>query len=172
MVNMDILINIIISFISAIFGALASVGISIYLSYRRFSLGPDIQGDWETEYQAADTPGNPWVKEKLKFKIKKGKILFYTYNNQRNDEIEGEAEQVGNEYIIGKWRQSDPKASNRGTFLLNISPSGKIIFGVWSGTSDTGEKRIGGWVAARSPADLQTGKQMLSELTANLEIKD
>ena len=66
---MDISLNIALSITSAILGALASVGISIYLSYRKFSLGPDIQGDWETEYQAADTPGNPWVKETLKFKI-------------------------------------------------------------------------------------------------------
>lgn len=154
---------------STLFGVAVSTVAGILLSYRKLNMLPNIRGKWHSEYQAADTVGNPWVYEAITFHRRWGKLRFVTSENARNDAIEGEVDIHGRDYVIGRWRQCDPNASNYGTLLLNLTPSGRLLFGVWSGTADTGERRIGGWVAARNKQDIPQGKLMLSGLAAKLD---
>jgi hypothetical protein len=154
---------------STIFGVVVSTVATVLLAYRKLNKLPNIRGEWHSEYQAADTPGNPWVYELIKIYTKWGKLRFITSENPKNDSIEGEVDVHGRDYVIGRWRQCDPNASNYGTLLLNLTPSGRLLFGVWSGTADTGERRIGGWVAARNRQDIVQGKAMLSTLMAKLD---
>ncbi len=165
---MDIGINIIITLVGALIGAALSVLIPIYLSYRRYGKGPIVTGQWVTSYQEASTEDHPWVREDIKFELRAGKLHFATYNNVKNDEIEGEAEIVGGEHIVGRWRQKENHGADRGVLMLSIAPNGKLMYGFWTGMTETGERRFGGWVHARNLKDLDHGKKLLNKVTAGL----
>lgn len=121
-------------------------------------------GNWVAVYQSAAIQGNPWVREDVHFKFSKGKLRFHTYNNEMKDEIEGYAEVFNHENIIGKWKQKDGKGANKGVFMLTIAPSGRTMFGFWSGTTDAGKNHYGGWVHAREINDLGNGKLLLKQM--------
>ena len=52
--------------------------------------------------------------------------------------------------------------------MLTIAPSGHLMYGFWSGISNSGEKHYGGWIHARSKDYFEEGKQLLAGVTAEL----
>lgn len=165
---MDVVTNVLWMVGGAVLGTAISVIVDIYRSYRRYDAAPDITGVWLTTYQAAALPGNPWVPENAMIQRHMGKLRFHTFDNQQNDEIEGEADLVGLDHMLGRWRQVDKRGPNHGVFVLTIAPSGRLMYGFWCGVTDTGEKRFGGWVLARDKRDLSKGQDLLNQVTARM----
>ena len=88
---MEVINNILITLFGAVVGALLSVAIPIYMSFRRFNAGPKLTGEWKAVYQAVFQPGEPWVNEQVTMRFRFGKIFFRTTSNEMQDEIEGDA---------------------------------------------------------------------------------
>lgn len=159
-----------ISLLTAVFGAVLGVFLADFSAYVRLKgklqNGHDLCGEWITEYQTADEIGSPWIREHMYVDQSWGNLKFRTFENSRNEDIAGHIELFGNGYVIGKWRQTDRQASLHGTLNLHVVHSGKIMFGFWAGSKDTGDKRLGGWVSVRSEEDLSKSKKLLKELTS------
>lgn len=48
--------------------------------------------------------------------------------------------------------------------MFVIATSGKVMYGYWTGLTETGEKRIGPWVLAREERDIEEAKGLLSRI--------
>jgi hypothetical protein len=163
---MDIAINIGVGLAGGLAGNIVALVIQIYASNRQIAKGPDVTGEWAAEYQAADLQNHPWMSETVIFWVRRGKLHFKTIRNQQDDPIKGNAELVGWDHIIGRWRQIDPRGIGHGVLVLTIEPGGRLLYGFWTGDTQTGERRFGGWIMARDPAHLDAARSLLSELTA------
>lgn len=165
---MDLILNLALTVGGTFFGVAVSLGVEMYRSYRRYDAAPDISGDWRTEYQAAALSGNPWVREDATIRHRLGRLRFSTDHNSQKDEIEGELELVGLDHVLGRWRQVDARGKNHGVFVLTIAPTGRLMYGFWSGLTDAGERRFGAWVWCRDKRDLSQGKALLKQVTVRM----
>jgi hypothetical protein len=123
----------------------------------------DVLGSWFStyqQYQQADV-STEWVEEKIDIRDEGGKVLLESSDNSIDEHCLATAELRGQD-LVGEWtsvRQDGGRA--QGGMLLTVLPAQGVIYGVFSGPRDTGERIYGAWVMARKEEDLAEGKRLV-----------
>ena len=123
----------------------------------------DVLGSWFStyqQYQQADVSAE-WVEEKIAIRKEGGTFLLESSDNSIDERCVATAELRG-EDLVGEWtsvRRDGGKA--QGGMLLTVLAKEGLIYGVFSGPRDTGERVYGAWVMARKEEDLDEGKRLV-----------
>ncbi len=152
----------------AIVGAVLSTALSYYLpivlnwwQYRKRS---DLLNDWFSTYKGIDEPPGTWVTEKLFVDIHGGQLRFKNADSSHQYNYTALGKLVQKVHIVGDWESIRSGANAFGAFILTVAAQGNYMFGYWTGPDQTGARRYGRWVLARTQDDIERAKRLLEEI--------
>ena len=160
---MDLVTNIAITLLGAVVGALLSFALPALIERRRHSARQDVLGPWFSSYQRYQQveTSKEWVDEKVDIGIKGSRFRFENSENGIGDYYQAAASLRDGE-LLGEWESIKRDGGHaRGGLLLTIVPMGGLLYGVFTGPRETGERVYAAWVLARKKDDLSKGKRLV-----------
>ncbi|MDB2687608.1 hypothetical protein N9Y42_10400 [Mariniblastus sp.] len=161
---MNVLIDISIAILSAIIGAVVSYAIPNLARKRKNLRREDIIGDWHSSYlhyQHESTSKN-WIDDKVSIAVDGSFFRFTCEDNPLGDVYEAKAE-LKNSELIGEWHSTKCDGGHaNGSLLLTVLPMGGLLYGVFTGPRDNGERVFGTWVLGKTPEDVDKGKNLVA----------
>jgi len=144
----------------ALLGAIASFALPLWFRARRNRARNDIVGFWKSTYLLEET--RQWVEDEVEIYLEGAKFCIRNTSSPHDVLYEGEAVLRGEE-LVGSWRTKG--AQSGGHLLLIISPTGRLIYGYYTGLRHNNERVFAAWVFGKSDQDIQHGKRLLSSQT-------
>jgi hypothetical protein len=148
----------IVGIITTIFGALLGLIVTRLDSYLEVRQRSDLKGEW---LSISDAGEHDNVRDRVVIAIRRGKLYLKNTEKPYGYEYEAFCRVKDSRIVAGEWRSIRSGASARGALLLQISPQGTTLYGVYSGVHSDGRNLLLGWVLGRNEEALQLGIQTL-----------
>ena len=160
---MDVLLEISVAVVGAATGAILSYCLPLYFAKRKNLTRRDIMGEWHSSYlhyQSASTSKN-WIKDRVTISVDGPHFKFNSIDNPLNDVYEANAK-LKNGELIGDWKSTTSDGRHaQGGFVLTVLPMGGLLYGIFTGPRDSGERVFAAWVLGKTLEDLEKGKRLV-----------
>jgi hypothetical protein len=156
------LIHIGILLLGAVVGAALALVIPAAMERSRYAARRDLLGSWFSSYQQYQGEASKgWVEEKIDIRLEGAKFLLESSDNSIGEYCRATATLHAGE-LLGKWASIRHEGGNAyGGMLLTVLPEEGVIYGIFSGPRDSGQRIHGAWVMARKEEDLAKAKRLV-----------
>ena len=115
-----------------------------------------LSGSWISAYPAyhsTDTQER-WIRERVNISIRGSQLVLSSKQNPVNDNYDASGT-VNNGEWVGDWQSTERDAAYAsGNFIFRLSPTGRYMYGVFSGPRTSNERVFVPWILGRDEASV------------------